>query len=131
MTHTETPVTNGKHSRAGGSVLSYTIGFILSLVLTLAAYAIVTGKSLDGWPLLYGLTGLALVQLVVQLVFFLHLRHEDEPRWKLLVFDLMLLIVAILLFGSIWIMNNLNYRGHSLPQEGTDQYIITDEGFSP
>jgi len=124
-----TTSTTVKRIGAEGSVVSYCVGFVLSLALTITAYAMVTGKVLEGWPLIYSLTGLALVQMLVQLLFFLHLRHEDEPRWKLLVFDLMLLIVAILVFGSIWIMNNLNYHGHSLPKEGTDQYIIQDEGF--
>jgi cytochrome o ubiquinol oxidase subunit IV len=110
-----------------GTVISYTIGFVLSLAFTITAYAMVRGDVLSGWPLLYALTGLALVQTLIQLMFFLHLNHEAEPRWKLLVFDLMLLIVCILVFGSLWIMNNLDY--HMTPQ-ATDQYIIKDEGIT-
>jgi cytochrome o ubiquinol oxidase operon protein cyoD len=130
MSHTSDnptiPQTSG--NSGNGSLISYTVGFVLSLALTIAAYSMVRGEVLTGWPLIYSLTGLALVQTLVQLLFFLHLRHEAEPRWKLLVFDFMLLIIAILVFGSLWIMNNLNYNGHNLPTQGTDQYIIKDEG---
>ena len=118
-------------SRSQGSALSYLIGFVLSLVLTFGAYVMVRGGVMTGWPLLYGLTGLAMIQMLVQLLFFLHLRHEEEPRWKLLVFDLMLFIVTVLVIGSIWIMNNLNYHGHNPPKEATDQYFFQDVGFQP
>jgi cytochrome o ubiquinol oxidase operon protein cyoD len=107
-------------------LVEYIIGFVLSLGLTLTAYALAVGNILEDWGLLYILAALAIVQAIVQLLFFLHLRDESEPRWKLLVFDFMLVIVTILVFGSIWIMNNLHYNMMS-PQE-TDQHIIQDEG---
>ena len=45
-----------------------------------------------------------------RLYFFLHLGKETKPRWKLYVFGFMVSVVLIIVFGSIWIMNNLNYR---------------------
>ena len=51
-----------------------------------------------------------LAQFFTQLLFFLHLGRETKPRWKLLVFLFMTMIVAILVFGSLWIMYNLNYH---------------------
>lgn len=115
-----------KNLTASSSYLSYIVGFVLSLVLTLTAYSLVIGQVLTGSQLVAALIGLALVQTLVQLLFFLHLRHESAPRWKLLVFDFMLLIVAILVFGSLWIMNNLNY--HMMTPQETDNYIMQDEG---
>ena len=53
---------------------------------------------------------LAVVQLVVQLVFFLHLGRERQPRWNLLAFAFMAIVLLILVLGSLWIMNNLNYH---------------------
>jgi cytochrome o ubiquinol oxidase operon protein cyoD len=109
-----------------GPVMQYVIGFVLSVALTLTAYAFVVGDVLEGWALTYALVSLALIQTLVQLLFFLHLRHEAEPRWKLLVFDFMLVIVAILVFGTLWIMNNLNY--HMMSPEQTDTYLMEEEG---
>ena len=113
-------------------LLQYIVGFVLSIALTLVAYSFVTSEVLRGWSLVMALTGLALVQTLVQLLLFLHLLHEDEPRWKLLVFDFMLLVLTILVFGTIWIMNSLHYN-MSDKQGGqhSDEYIIKDEGFGP
>jgi len=44
------------------------------------------------------------------LIFFLHLGIESKPRWNLLVFYFMVVVLAILLYGSFWIMSNLDYR---------------------
>jgi cytochrome o ubiquinol oxidase subunit IV len=107
-------------------VMTYVVGFMLSAALTLAAYSLVTGELLNGWSLTYSLVGLALAQTLVQLLFFLHLRQEREPRWRLLVFDFMLFIVVILVFGTLWIMNNLN--SHMMTPQQTDTYIMEDEG---
>lgn len=108
------------------SVLLYTIGFVLSLAITLVAYLIVRNASLLGWPLFFALALLAITQAVVQLVFFLHIGNEPEPRWKLLVFDFMLLIITILVLGSIWIMNNLDYHGMS--PDMIDKNVMEEEG---
>ncbi len=110
---------------------AYIVGFFLSVDCTLVAYALVVAHLNTGhqWPsdqvLLPIIIFLALAQFAVQLVYFLHLGHETSPRWKLLVFGFTTLIVAILVFGSLWIMNNLNYHQ---PPGGTDSYIIKDEG---
>lgn len=89
---------------------SYLLGFLLSLLLTLAAYLLAVRTLLSGWPLDLALTLLALTQGVVQLLFFLNLAHESKPRWNLLVFLFTLMVTLILVFGSIWIMNNLDYN---------------------
>jgi cytochrome o ubiquinol oxidase operon protein cyoD len=119
--------TNPSHiySNLQTGVVSYLTGFLLSLFLTFSAYALVQSQILTGWLLAAVLVGLALVQVLVQLLFFLHLRHEAEPRWKLLVFDFMLVVVAILVFGTLWIMNNLNY--HAMSPQQTDNQIMQDE----
>jgi len=93
-----------------GTIKSYVTGFVLSIVLTLVAYTLVVHDALSRHLLVALVVGLALVQFVVQLLFFLHLGRETKPRWKLFVLLFMLLVVLILVFGSLWIMNNLNYR---------------------
>jgi cytochrome o ubiquinol oxidase operon protein cyoD len=79
--------------------------------------------------MLYLLGGLALAQAIAQLVWFLHLGHESAPRWKLVAFAFMLLVLVILIVGSIWIMNNLNY--HTMSPADTTTFIIHDEGIKP
>jgi cytochrome o ubiquinol oxidase operon protein cyoD len=93
----------------------YVTGFILSIALTLGAYLAVVNHMYMAATLVMIIIGLALVQFAVQLIFFLHLGTESKPRWRLMVFWLMVSIVVILVGGSIWIMNNLNY--HMTPQQ--------------
>ncbi len=112
---------------------AYLIGFGLSLVFTLVSYAFVAqhvGSHHSAFPhqlLIPLIIILALAQLVTQLVFFLHLGRESKPRWNLMVFLFAILVVGIVVFGSLWIMQNLNYHMHP---ESTETYIIKDEGYS-
>lgn len=115
---------------SSGSVRTYVAGFVLSLILTLAAYLIATRNTFTGWGLVYALAALAITQLVVQLVFFLHLGRESRPRWNLTVALFAVMVVSIVVFGSLWIMKNLNYRHmHGLTPTQTDKLIIHDEGY--
>lgn len=93
-----------------GTYRSYIIGFILSIILTLAAYFLVTEHVFTGEILDFAIIILSVVQVVVQLLFFLHLGQESKPYWNLLAFFFMVLVVVILVFGSLWIMHNLDYR---------------------
>jgi len=86
------------------------IGFILSIILTLAAYRIVAHYHLMSWILVATVIGLGCVQAFTQLVFFLHLCLESKPRWNMMMFLFLVLIVIILVGGSMWIMSNLKYN---------------------
>lgn len=110
-----------------GSVATYTIGFGLSLLLTLASYLMAQHQLAHGWGLIYALGALAVTQLMVQLIFFLHLGRESKPRWNLTVLLFAFLVVFIVVFGSLWIMKNLSY-GHD-PSNLTTEQIINDEGY--
>lgn len=91
-----------------GTLGSYITGFVLSIVLTLIAYFLVVEKMLTGGVLIGVIVALAAVQLLVQLLFFLHMGTESKPRWNLLLFLFMVLVLAIIVIGSLWIMYNLN-----------------------
>lgn len=106
---------------------AYTTGFVLSVAITLAAYFSVVNHKFTGNALLYWIAWLALIQFFVQMIFFLHLGRENRPRWKLVVFWFMTLVVGILVVGSLWIMTNLNYH-HADHTKSSDQFIIHDEG---
>lgn len=117
-----------RHDAANGSMRSYTTGFIISLILTLTAYALVTQTVLSSWNLVYALSGLAIAQLFVQLHFFLHLGRESRPRWKLHVLLFAAMVVVIVVFGSLWIMKNLMYGHQTTPSKAE---LIKDEGYKP
>jgi cytochrome o ubiquinol oxidase operon protein cyoD len=90
---------------------SYVSGFAVSLLLTLTAFALVaqhidtSQDALSHNVLIPVVIGLAIVQLMVQLVFFLHLGRESKPRFNLTAFLFMLLVVVLLVGGSLWIMH--------------------------
>lgn len=112
------------------TIARYAIGYILSLILTLTAYNLVVYRSANIW-LVAGLLVMAVAQMIVQLVFFLHLGEEASPRYKLTSFLFMSGVLVIIVVGSIWIMNNLDYNMMNMsPQEKTD-YMTTqkDKGF--
>jgi cytochrome o ubiquinol oxidase subunit IV len=96
---------------------SYVIGFVLAVTLTLLAYVIVVNHLAAGFTLIATLLGLAAVQLLVQLVFFLHLGRDKNSRWNVASFYFMLLVLVIFVGGSLWIMSNLNYNMMMSPED--------------
>lgn len=106
------------------SIAKYIFGFAICLLLTLTAYMTVTQHLFSG-VVVPVIIGLASAQVLVQLVFFLHLGEETKPRWKLMVFLSMLVVLAILVYGSLWIMQNLDYN---MSSKDMDSYLIQDEG---
>lgn len=106
-----------------GTITTYIVGFVGSLLLTMAAYFVVTTDVLRNGAAVAIIIGLAVMQLIVQLVFFLHLGREKQPRWNQVAFVFMAIMVSIIVGGSLWIMNNLNYNMMMSPQE-MDQYMI-------
>lgn len=105
-----------QHDEAKLKLSSYIAGFGLSVMFTLAAYLLVTHHAASHHALLALVVAFALCQFFVQMIFFLHLGNETKPRWKLAVFVFMSGVVLIVVFGSLWIINNLNYR-ETVPQE--------------
>ncbi len=113
----------------------YIIGFVSSIVLTVIAFGIVglhteTNQMIPSHDIIVPiLLGLAVTQLFVQIIFFLHLGQESKPRLNLMAFLFMLLVVVIVVFGSLWIMQNLDYNTQHIPN--IEQDIIKDEGIKP
>jgi len=86
------------------------IGYILSIILVLAAYRIVAHYHLMNWILVVTIVGIGCAQALLQLVFFLHLGLESKPRWNMMMFLFMVLIIVVIMGGSLWIMHNLKYN---------------------
>lgn len=88
---------------------SYVLGLILSLLLTLMAFGLIEHRILNNTHLFIALAVLAIAQLFVQSICFLRLNASAEGRWSLMPFIFSILIIAILVSGSLWIMYNCNY----------------------
>jgi len=112
---------------------SYIVGYISSIILTLAAYALIeihinSAHETFSHPFLtFAILTLAIAQFIVQAIFFLHLTSEKGSRWNLVVFGSTLAIILILVVGSIWIMNHLNYNMMASPSQ-MNAYIQSQDG---
>ncbi|VCU69648.1 Cytochrome bo(3) ubiquinol oxidase subunit 4 [Pigmentiphaga humi] len=106
--HSSTADSHDSHSASHGSVKSYIIGFALCIVLTLMSFGVVMGDVLTGFAAASALIALCVLQLVVQLVFFLHMGTSPEQRENLSSFLFTLLIIAIIVGGSAWVLHNMN-----------------------
>lgn len=104
---------------------SYITGFLLSCVCTITAYLLVANHLLIGGFLSLVIVGLGLLQLLIQLLFFLHLGKKSQPKWNMTVFLFLIFIIVIIVGGSLWIMSHLNY---TLMLGKQDTSIIKDEG---
>lgn len=93
-----------------GSLKAYMIGFFSCLLLTLASFFLVYAQFFSPHILFYTLIGLAIVQAIVQLLFFLHVGQEAKPRWETISFCFMTMCLLIIVIGSLWVMNDLNKR---------------------
>ncbi|HBC70760.1 TPA: cytochrome o ubiquinol oxidase subunit IV [Candidatus Campbellbacteria bacterium] len=89
---------------------SYAIGFVLSLLFTIVPYFLVIKRLFGDQSLILAVVFFAVAQFFVQVVFFLHLHKKSRPRWNMIVFIFTILIVAILVVGSLWVMRNLDYN---------------------
>lgn len=93
-----------------GSLKSYGAGFLLSIVLTAIAFALVMSGLVSGPAVVAGIVGAALLQMLVHLHFFLHLDTSSGERWNILALLFTLMIMTLFVGGSLWIMFNLNSR---------------------
>jgi cytochrome o ubiquinol oxidase subunit IV len=96
------------HSSAHGSFKGYVIGMILSLLLTLASFGAVMTNVV---PRSFGLTAivvLCVAQLIVQLVYFLHIGTARDQRSNTGIFICTAFLIAVVVGLSLWVMHNAN-----------------------
>ncbi len=102
----------------------YVIGFVLSLVFTVVPYYLVVQKSFGARTVLTAIIVFAVLQMAIQLFFFLHLGREKKPHFNSFFLISTLGIIVFVVVGSIWIMNHLHYN--MMPMDVTDK-ISQDE----
>jgi cytochrome o ubiquinol oxidase operon protein cyoD len=103
---------HGRHGGAShGSRKDYATGFLLAGVLTAIPFWLVMSHSLgDGAATAAVVMGLAMVQVVVHMVCFLHMNRKSEHGWTLLALLFTALLLVIVLSGSIWVMHHLDHN---------------------
>jgi len=96
---------------------TYAIGLVLALGLTATAFWVAHAKVLWGPGIPVGLAVLAVAQMGVHLVFFLHITSGPDNSNNLLALAFGVLIVFLVVVGSLWIMANLDHM--TMPMPGT------------
>ena len=94
----------------GRELLSYGIGLALAASLTLAAFWAVHTHLIYGPGIPFALFALAIAQMGIHLVFFLHITTDPDNTNNVLALAFGVLIACLVIFGSIWIMNHLNHN---------------------
>jgi cytochrome o ubiquinol oxidase operon protein cyoD len=91
-------------------VFVYTIGLLLAVILTATSFWVANTSLLWAPGISLGLAVLAIAQMGVHLVFFLHITTGPDNSNNVLALAFGVLIVTLVVAGSLWIMTNLNDR---------------------
>jgi len=92
-----------------GSLRGYVTGFLLSVVLTAIPFWLVMNDVLGNSTLTAIVVMLfAAAQIVVHMIYFLHMNGRSEGGWTMLALIFTIIVVAIALAGSLWVMFHLN-----------------------
>jgi cytochrome o ubiquinol oxidase operon protein cyoD len=95
----------GPHSTFKG----YMTGFVLAVILTVIPFWLVMGKVFEKQSTTaLVILALAAVQIVVHMIYFLHMDTKVEAGWSMLALIFTIVLVVITLSGSIWVMYHLN-----------------------
>ena len=90
------------------SFKGYAVGFLLSAILTIIPFWLVMAKVLPADMTKLIILGFAAVQIVVQMVYFLHMNGKVEGGWSMLSLIFTVVFVVIILAGSVWVMYHMN-----------------------
>ena len=102
--------------RAPSDVVVYAIGLALAVLLTVTSFWVANTSLLWGPGIPLGLAVLAIAQMGVHLVFFLHITTGPDNTNNVLALAFGVLIVTLVVVGSAWIMANLNDNMMPLPE---------------
>ena len=92
-----------------GTLGSYLMGFILSVILTAIPFWLVMGHVFEDTTITAVLImAIALLQIIVHMVYFLHMNTQSEGGWNMMALLFTIVLVMIALSGSLWVMHNLN-----------------------
>jgi cytochrome o ubiquinol oxidase operon protein cyoD len=99
-----------------GSLYDYVVGFVLSVILTAIPFWLVMAKVIDDKTVLsLILLGIGAVQIVVHMVYFLHMTPKSEGGWNMMALMFTLVLVVITMAGSMWVMFHLHSNMMPMP----------------
>ncbi|MDN4630556.1 cytochrome o ubiquinol oxidase subunit IV [Sphingomonas sp. PvP056] len=107
------------HEESHGSYKSYFIGFGLSVILTAIPFWLVMTRTLTNQATALIIMAFAAVQMVVHMIFFLHMNRRAEGGWSIMALIFTIVIVGIALSGSLWVMYHMN--ANMMPTEDMSQ----------
>ena len=102
---------HGQHpsEHAHGTFRGYMTGFVLSVILTAIPFWLVMGNVLDDTlRTSIVIMALAAVQIVVHMIYFLHMNTKSEGGWTFIALAFTLTLVVVTLAGSIWVMFHMD-----------------------
>lgn len=102
--------THGQGGQAHGSAKEYKKGLIYCILLTLIPFIFVMTGTESRVFIVSVIMICATAQILVQLIYFLHMNTSSEQMWNTSSAVFVVVIVAIILVGSIWIMEHLNHN---------------------
>jgi cytochrome o ubiquinol oxidase operon protein cyoD len=105
---------SAEHDLASG-IRGYVIGLVLATALTVVSFFVARTTLVWQPSIPMALTVLAIAQMGVHLVFFLHITSGPDNLNNVLALAFGLLIVMLVVFGSLWIMGHLDH--HAMPLE--------------
>ena len=103
------------------SMRDYMIGFSLSVILTAIPFWLVMTMPLSTGATAAIIMAFAAVQIVVHMVFFLHMTPKAEGGWSLTTLIFTIIVVVIMLAGSLWVMHHLNTNMMPMSHEDARQ----------
>ncbi len=108
-----------------GSLKDYAIGFVLSVILTAIPFWLVMAKVFDkSSTTAIVILGFAAIQVLVHMVYFLHMSGKAEGGWSMLATVFTLVLLVIVLAGSIWVMYHMNLN--MMPSMGNGVHNMQD-----
>ncbi|WP_062014959.1 cytochrome o ubiquinol oxidase subunit IV [Aureimonas sp. AU4] len=100
---------HGHDEAAHGSFKGYMAGFGLSVLLTAVPFWLVMERPLESTAWIgFLVVAFAAVQVVVHMIFFLHMNARSEGGWTFMALMFTVVVVVITLSGTLWVMYNLN-----------------------
>ena len=107
---------HGHSDHAHATFKGYLTGFLLSVVLTAIPFWLVMTSALDNKTATIAIIlALGAVQVVVHVIYFLHMDAKAEAGWNLMSFLFTATLLLIMLVGSLWIMFHLKENTHVHP----------------
>ncbi|KTE20647.1 cytochrome o ubiquinol oxidase subunit IV [Sphingopyxis sp. H050] len=99
---------HGEIEMPHASMRDYLVGFVLSVILTAIPFWLVMERPLSTGATAAIIMILAAAQIVVHMVYFLHMTPKAEDGWSLTSLVFTVIVVVIMLAGSLWVMHHLN-----------------------